>query len=107
MLQRSLVADDILAFGIPCLFSKMKGSERNAALGLFIVNSGIALLFGWTAVATAFRGVLLWPFIVLHAVIAGALLRQILTFENFTHSGNWDVPIQFLSRISGKVKNDP
>ena len=82
----------ILALGITCLFSEMKGSQRSAAWGLFIFNSGIVLLFAWTAVATTFRGVLLWPFTVLHAVVAAALLSQLLPFENLAHSENWDVP---------------
>ena len=76
----------LLALGITCLLSKMNGSQHTAALGLFLFNSGIALLFGWTAIATTFRGVLLWPFTVLHGVIAVGLLLQLLTLKNVTYS---------------------
>ena len=76
----------LLALGITCLLSKMDGSQHTAALGLFLFNSGIALLLGWTAIATTFRGVLLWPVTVLHGVIAIGLLLQLLTLKNVPYS---------------------
>jgi hypothetical protein len=41
----------------------------------------VAILFGWVGVATKLVGVLLWPVVVLHAVIASALLPQLLTVK--------------------------
>jgi hypothetical protein len=71
----------LFALGISCLPSTVTGPRRSAVFGLFIFNLGVAILFAWVGVATAFRGVALWPVVVLHAVIATALLRQLLTFK--------------------------
>jgi hypothetical protein len=68
----------LLGLGIACLPSKIAGSHRGAVLGLLAFNVGATILFTWVAVATSFRGVLLCPFIILHAVIAAALLPQFL-----------------------------
>jgi hypothetical protein len=64
----------LLALGIACLRSTNVGSGGSAALGLFVYNAGGAIFLAWVAVGTAFRGVLLWPGVVLHAVLACALL---------------------------------
>jgi hypothetical protein len=50
-------------------------------LGLFVFNLGVATLFAWVGVATPLHGVLLWPVVGLHAVIAAALLPQLLTLK--------------------------
>jgi heme A synthase len=71
----------LFALGIACLPSKATGSCRRAVFGLFVFNFGVALLLAWVGIATTFSGVLLWPTIVLHAVIAAALLPQLLTFK--------------------------
>jgi hypothetical protein len=67
----------LLGLGIACLPLK-PGSHRGAVLGLLAFNVGASILFAWVAATTSFRGVLLWPFIILHAVIAVALLPQFL-----------------------------
>jgi hypothetical protein len=64
----------LLALGIGCLPSKATGSNRSAVLGLFVFNVGATLFCAWIAVATSFRGLLLWPVVILHAIIATALL---------------------------------
>jgi hypothetical protein len=64
----------LFALGTASLGSAKPGSSGNAALGLFVFNAGAAIFLAWVAVATVFRGVLLWPAVVLHAVIACALL---------------------------------
>ena len=64
----------LLALGIACLRSTEADPHGSTALGLFVFNAGAAIFLGWTAVGTAFRGVLLWPAVILHAVIACALL---------------------------------
>jgi hypothetical protein len=69
----------LLALGIACLPSTAAGSGRSALLGLLVFNFGVAILFAWVGVATTLHGVLLWPAVVLHAVIAVALLAQLLT----------------------------
>jgi hypothetical protein len=48
-------------------------------LGLFAYNFGTAMLASWVGLATSFRGILLWPAAVLHAVIAAVLLAMLLS----------------------------
>jgi hypothetical protein len=64
----------LFALGIAGLGSTNTGSRGSAALGLLVFNAGAAILLAWVAIGTAFRGVLLWPAVVLHAVLACALL---------------------------------
>jgi heme A synthase len=71
----------LFALGIACLPSTATGSHRSAVFGLLVFNAGVATLFAWVGIATTLRGVLLWPVVVLHAVIAAALLPQLLTFR--------------------------
>jgi len=68
----------LLALGIACLPSRDAGSPRNAVLGLFAFNGGVAILFAWVGVASTLHGVLLWPAVILHTIIAGALLPHLL-----------------------------
>ena len=68
----------LLGLGIACLPSKLAGSSRGAVLGLLAFNVGATVFFAWVAVATGFRGLLLWPVVILHAVIAIALVPQFL-----------------------------
>lgn len=69
----------LLGLGIACLPSKLAGSHRGAVLGLLVFNLGTTIFFAWLAIATSFRGPVLWPVVILHAVIAAALLPQFLT----------------------------
>jgi hypothetical protein len=71
----------LFALGLACLPSKATGAHRNAVFGLFVFNFGVAVLLAWVAIATTFSGVLLWPTVVLHAIIAAALLPQLLAFR--------------------------
>jgi hypothetical protein len=69
----------LVALGIACLPSKAEVSRRSAMLGLLVYNVGATVLLVWVAIATTFRGIMLWPVVVLHALIAAALLPQFLT----------------------------
>jgi len=51
----------LVALGISCLPSKAAVPRRSAALGLLIFNFGATILLAWVAVATPFRGFLVWP----------------------------------------------
>ncbi len=53
------------------------GPQRGAVRGLFVFNLGATIFFAWVATATAFRGFVLWPVVILHAVITIALVPQI------------------------------
>jgi hypothetical protein len=68
----------LLGLGVACLPSKIAGPSRGAVMGLLTFNVGATLFFGWVALATTFRGVLLWPAGLLHAAISIALLPQLL-----------------------------
>jgi hypothetical protein len=69
----------LVALGVACMPSTIAGSHRSALLGLLVFNLGAAILLVWVGVATPLHGLLLWPGAGLHAVIAAALLPQILT----------------------------
>ncbi len=71
----------LFALGVACLPSRATGFHRSAVLGLFIFNLGVAILLAWAGIATMFRGVLLWPAVLLHAGIAAALLPQLMTVK--------------------------
>ncbi|MGB8988273.1 MAG: hypothetical protein WCC37_16850 [Candidatus Sulfotelmatobacter sp.] len=71
----------LFALGVACRPSRAAESRRSAALGLFIFNFAVTILFAWVGVATALRGVLLWPVVALHSIIAIALLSQLLSFK--------------------------
>lgn len=64
----------LVALGIACLPSTAAGSCRSAVQALFAFNLGVTVLLAWVGVATTLRGFLLWPAVILHAVIAAALL---------------------------------
>jgi len=68
----------LVALGIACLPSKAGESQRSAVLGLFVFNTGTTILFAWVGVVTI-HGFALWPVVILHAVIAVALLRQLVS----------------------------
>lgn len=63
----------LIGLGIACLPSSVAGTYPNAVRGLFLFNIGATIFFAWVAVATTFRGVMLWPVVILHAVLAIAL----------------------------------
>jgi hypothetical protein len=63
----------LIGLGIACQPSERE-SAQSSVLGLFVFNLGVAILFTWVALGTAFRGVLLWPAILLHAVIAAFIV---------------------------------
>ena len=73
------VGVSLFALGIACLPSKAGESRRGAALGLFVFNAGVTILFAWVGAIATVHGFLLWPAVILHAVIAVALLPQLLT----------------------------
>jgi len=75
----------LLALGVACLPSRGAASRRNVVLGLFAFNSGVAILFASVGVATALHGFLLWPAVILHAIIAGALLPHLLAKGSVEH----------------------
>jgi len=68
----------LFALGIACVPATNAASNRSAVLGLFLFNVGATALFAWVGVVTV-HGFALWPVVILHAVIAVALLPQLVT----------------------------
>ena len=68
----------LVALGFACQPSRDPGSRRNVVLGLFALNAGVGILFACVGVARARHGFLLWPAVILHTIIAGALLPHVL-----------------------------
>lgn len=68
----------LFALGTACAPSTTPGSRRSAVLGLLIYNAGAVIFLTTVALATTFRGFLLWPVVILHGAIAAALLPQFL-----------------------------
>lgn len=58
----------LIGLGIACLPSNLAGT-RQGVRGLLVFNIEATIFFAWVAVATTFQGVILWPVVILHAVI--------------------------------------
>ncbi len=72
----------LLGLGIACLPSATTVSRRGV-VGLLVFNVGVTALFCWIGVTTSFHGILLWPVVILHGVIATALLPQAITTKGW------------------------
>jgi len=68
----------LFALGIACVPSRNAAPNGRAVLGLFVFNVGATVLFAWVGVVTV-HGLALWPVVILHGVIAVALLPQLVT----------------------------
>jgi hypothetical protein len=64
----------LVALGIACLPLRLAGPHLSAVLGLLAYNMRVAILLGRLGLTTTLRGALLWLVVLLHAVIAAALL---------------------------------
>lgn len=69
----------LLALGVACLPSRTAPFQLAPVRGLFVYNLGVAVLLAWVGFATAFHGILLWPAVILHFVIAAALVPQLMS----------------------------
>jgi hypothetical protein len=76
----------LIALGIACLPSAVTGPRHSAVLGLLVFNVGMVGLLALVAVGTTFRGLLLWPTLILHAIIAVTLLQQFRNRNALNHS---------------------
>ena len=66
----------LFALGIACVPSRNAEPNPSAVRGLFVFNIGTTALFAWVGVVTE-HGLALWPVVILHGVIAVALLLQL------------------------------
>jgi hypothetical protein len=66
----------LLAFGVACWPSRKHVKDGSPAFrGMLIYNAGVALYLGIVGTFGHVGGVLLWPAVVLHAVVTFLLLR--------------------------------
>jgi hypothetical protein len=72
----------LIGLGVACMPSNLAGTRQGAVRGLIVFNIGATIFFAWVAVATTFRGVVLWPVVILHAVITIALVPQYLNKDS-------------------------
>ena len=68
----------LFALGIACVPPKAAELRHSTVLGLFALNAGIAILLVWVGISVAIHGFLLWPGVILHSLIAVALLWVLL-----------------------------
>ena len=78
MILARFVGIALVALGTAGLPSMGAVSRRNVVLALFAFNVGVAILFAWVGIASTLHGFLLWPVVILHTIIAGALLPHLL-----------------------------
>lgn len=69
----------LIGLGLTSLPSNVAGTQRIAVRGLFIFNVAATIFFAWVGLATTFRGVVLWPVVILHAVLAIVLALVLRT----------------------------
>ena len=58
----------LIALGVACLPSRVE--ETRQVRVLLFYNIGASILFAWIGVTTTSWGVVLWPVVILHAVLA-------------------------------------
>ena len=63
----------LIGLGIACLPARLEEPRPHAVRVLFFYNIGAAILLAWIGVTTTLWGVVLWPIVIVHAVIAIAL----------------------------------
>ena len=63
----------LIALGVACLPSKIEGMRQHPVRVLLFYNIGAAILFAWIGVTTTSWGIVLWPVVILHTVVAVAL----------------------------------
>lgn len=69
----------LISLGIACLPSNHAGTRRVAGRTLLVYNIAATIFFAWIGVATTFRGIVLWPVVILHAVLAIVLGMSLIT----------------------------
>ena len=75
----------LISLGIACLPSSDARTHRVAARTLLIYNIAATIFFAWIGVATTFRGIVLWPVVILHAVLAIVLGMSLSTKSTKGH----------------------
>lgn len=64
----------LLSLGIAYWSTRTPSDPRGSILGLLVFNLATAVLFAWFGLTTSFHGIMLWPAVVLHAVIGADLM---------------------------------
>ena len=64
----------LVALSLACWPGRRAGDNPGPFLGMLIYNAAIALYLGWLGTFLHVGGLLLWPAVLLHAVVAALLL---------------------------------
>jgi hypothetical protein len=64
----------LLSLGIAYWSTRTASDPRGSILGLLVFNVATAVLFAWFGLTTSLHGIMLWPAVLLHAVIGGDLM---------------------------------
>jgi hypothetical protein len=79
------VGVSLFALGFACLPLTAGALHRSAVLGLFLYNAGLAVVLAYLGTVTSVHGFLLWPVVILHALIAVMLLPLLLSTRGWWH----------------------
>ena len=63
----------LIGLGITSLPPNQTATRQSAARGLLVFNLAATIFFAWAAMATTYRGIILLPVVILHAVVSIAL----------------------------------
>ena len=72
------VGISLLALGIACLPQERMQPNRRAGFGLLVYNAGLAILLVCFGAIMPVHGSLVWPVVILHAVIVAMLLPLVV-----------------------------
>lgn len=73
------VGISLFALGVACLPARHTEPRRRDGVGLFVFNAGLAILLACFGAIRPVHGFLLWPVVILHAVIATMLLPALFS----------------------------
>lgn len=65
----------LVALGLACWPGKQAGANVSAYWGMLFYNAAVALFLAYLFLVGHIGGILLWPGVVLHAIIAALLIR--------------------------------
>jgi hypothetical protein len=80
----------LIALGVACLPSRLEGTRQHPVRVLLFYNIGAAILFAWIGATTTLWGVVLWPVVILHGVLAVALALSLVRGSRVTVVPTYD-----------------
>ena len=75
----------LFALGVASLPLRAGGLQRSAVLGLFLYDVGAVVVLAYFGTITSVHGFLLWPAVILHALLAALLVPLLLSTRGWWH----------------------